>query len=301
MDVLSRFWETLEKTRTGFVEKVSAALVGRPVIDEDALSELDEALIAADVGPATSAKLVDELRKRLKEARGPVQASAILESIVAEVLKRSSGQLATAVAGPFCIMIVGVNGVGKTTTIAKLARMFRAEGKKVLVAAADTFRAAAIEQLEIWAARAGADVVKHREGSDPSAVVFDALSAAKARQAGVVIVDTAGRLHTKVNLMNELKKMRRVMEREVPGAPHETLLVLDANTGQNALQQARIFKEATEVTGIVVTKLDGTARGGIVIAIAAELGLPVKFVATGEGIEDIARFDPSEFAAALFR
>jgi len=299
--VFSRFWQTLEKTRTSFVEKVSAALAGRPVIDENALSELEEALIGADVGPATSARLVDELRKRLKEARGPVQPAAILESIVADMLKRSSGQLIATCASPFCIMVVGVNGVGKTTTIAKLARMFRAQGKKVLVAAADTFRAAAIEQLEIWAARAGVDVVKHREGSDPSAVVFDALSAAKARQAGVVIVDTAGRLHTKVNLMNELKKMRRVMEREVPGAPHETLLVLDANTGQNALQQARIFKEATEVTGLVVTKLDGTARGGIVIAIAAELGLPVKFVATGEGIEDIAEFDPSEFAAALFK
>ena len=299
--MFSRFRETLERTRASFVEKISAALTGRPVIDESALSELEEALIAADVGPATSVKLVEELRKRLSEARGPVEPAGILQSIVADMLKGASGQLVKADVTPLCIMVVGVNGVGKTTTIAKLARMFRAGGKQVLVAAADTFRAAAIEQLEIWAARAEADVVKHREGSDPSAVVFDALSAAKARETDVVIVDTAGRLHTKVNLMNELRKMRRVMEREVPGAPHETLLVLDANTGQNALQQARIFKEATEVTGIVVTKLDGTAKGGIVIAIASELGLPVKFVATGEGIDDIAAFDPAEFAAALFR
>jgi len=299
--MFSRFRETLEKTRQSFVEKVSAALVGRPAIDENALADLEEALISADVGPATSLKLVEELRRRLKEVRGPARPAEILQSIIADTLGAAGGQLAVAGAAPFCIMVVGVNGAGKTTTIAKLARMFREQGKKVLIAAADTFRAAAIEQLGIWAARARADLVRHREGSDPSAVVFDALAAAKARGIDVVIVDTAGRLHTKVNLMDELAKMRRVMQREIPGAPHETLLILDANTGQNALQQARIFKDATEVTGIVVTKLDGTAKGGVVIAIASELGLPVKFVTTGEGIDDIAVFDPAEFSAALFR
>jgi fused signal recognition particle receptor len=299
--MFSRFRETLEKTRASFVEKVSAALAGRPVIDENALADLEEALISADVGPATSVKLVEELRRRLKEARGPVRPGEVLQSIIADTLGAAGGQVAVTAMTPFCIMVVGVNGVGKTTTIAKLAHMFREQGKKVLIAAADTFRAAAIEQLGIWAARARADLIRHREGSDPSAVVFDALAAAKAREIDVVIVDTAGRLHTKVNLMNELGKMRRVMQREVPGAPHETLLILDANTGQNAIQQARIFKDATDVTGIVVTKLDGTAKGGVVIAIASELGLPVKFVTTGEGIDDIAAFDPVEFSAALFK
>jgi fused signal recognition particle receptor len=301
MGVFSRLRDTLQKTRQNLVQKVSSVLSGRTALDEGALEELEEALIAADVGPATAQALVDDVRKQVREGRTSASPQELLQASVTRVLEAARGTVTVAKAKPFCIMVVGVNGVGKTTTIAKLAHKYRREGSRVLAVAADTFRAAAIQQLEIWAARAGCDVVKHREGSDPSAVVYDALSAARARQVDVVIVDTAGRLHTKVNLMNELRKIRRVMGREVEGAPHETLLVLDANTGQNALQQAKIFKEATDVTGIVITKLDGTAKGGIVLAIARELGLPVKLVTTGEGITDIAEFDPVEFAAAMFR
>lgn len=302
MNIFEKFRKTLQKTRQSISEKVSSILAGRSSVDESSLEALEEALIAADVGPVTSMKLIDGVRKSIREGRSSGQAvSAILQQSIEKLLEGASGTIVDPGTKPFCILVVGVNGVGKTTTIAKLAHMFKSEGKRVVLAAGDTFRAAAIEQIEAWARRVGCEIVKHREGSDPAAVVYDALSAAKARDADVVIADTAGRLHTKVNLMNELGKIRRVMSKEVPGAPHETLLVLDANTGQNALQQARVFKEATDVTGIVITKLDGTAKGGVVLSIAAELGIPVKFITTGETVEDIAPFDARAFAEAMLK
>ncbi len=296
MSVFSKFRQTLDKTRRALSERVTS-LLGQASVDEATLEELEEALLSADVGPTTSMRLIEQVRTARDQGETPAEA---LERSVRDILIDGAGMLVKPAHRPHCIMVVGVNGVGKTTTIAKLANYFCVQDKKVLLAAADTFRAAAIEQLEIWAGRVGCDIVRHREGSDPAAVVYDALSAAKAREVDVLIVDTAGRLHTKVNLMNELKKIHKVMAREVEGAPHETLLVLDANTGQNALQQARVFKDATEVSGIVITKLDGTAKGGVVISIAAELEIPLKFITTGEKVQDIEVFDPHEFARALF-
>ncbi|HEY5975454.1 MAG TPA: signal recognition particle-docking protein FtsY, partial [Geobacteraceae bacterium] len=231
---------------------------------------------------------------------GEALRSALKEEILAR-LARYAAPLDLSAAVPFVIMVIGVNGVGKTTTIGKLASRFVGDGKKVVLAAADTFRAAAAEQLEIWGARAGVDVIRHQEGADPSAVVFDACKAAVARQADVLIIDTAGRLHTKVNLMEELKKVRRVMGREIPGAPHETLLILDAATGQNALSQARLFQEAAAVSGLVLTKLDGTAKGGIVVAVCNDFKIPIRYIGVGESAEDLRPFDPREFVAALFQ
>lgn len=293
--------ESLTKTRQGFVEKVTQLVSVHRKIDEDLFEELEEILLQADVGVAASNHLLEEIRKgarqqRLKEAE---QVKGLLREKMEELLG-SRVPLVISDTPPTVIMVLGVNGVGKTTTIGKLAYRFRAEGRKVLLAAADTFRAAAIEQLEIWGARTGAELIKHQPGSDPAAVVFDALQAARRRGTDVVIIDTAGRLHTKVNLMEEIKKIRRIVEREIPGAPHEVLLVVDATTGQNALRQAELFQAASGVTGIALTKLDGTAKGGIVLAIKEELGIPVKLIGIGEKPDDLKDFDGREFVAALF-
>ncbi len=292
----------LTKTRETLLGKVEALLQGRTRIDEDFLESLEEVLIAADFGVPVTQRLVAALRKRSKgeQETDPDRLRAILAEEVAALLPARSGwELPSQ--RPAAVMLVGVNGVGKTTTIGKLAAQQKAAGRKVVIGAADTFRAAAAEQLQVWGERAGADVVRHAEGADPGAVAFDAARAAVARNADLLLLDTAGRLHTKVNLMEELKKVRRVLAREIPGAPHETWLVLDATTGQNALSQARIFREAVDVSGIVLTKLDGTAKGGIVVAIGAELGLPVRFVGVGESIDDLRLFDAGEFVAALFQ
>jgi fused signal recognition particle receptor len=249
----------------------------------------------------TTQDLVQSLEKRCA-GNGAVEGLRdLLKEEIRQRLRLEAAPLNLSAATPFVIMVVGVNGVGKTTTIGKLARQFSAQGKKVVLGAGDTFRAAAAEQLAIWGERAGVDVVRHAEGADPAAVAFDAAKAAVARGADVLILDTAGRLHTKVNLMEELKKVRRVLSREIPGAPHETLLVLDATTGQNALVQARLFRDAVEVSGIALTKLDGTAKGGVVVAIGAELGLPVRFVGIGEGVDDLRPFDADMFVDALFQ
>ncbi len=292
----------LTKTHENLVGRIDILLQGKKQIDADTLEELEEILITADIGVATAVELIRTLEQRLK--RNELQdAGALKRALKEEILARLSKQSApldTDACSPYVIMVIGVNGVGKTTTIGKLAGRFTAQGKKVLLAASDTFRAAAAEQLEIWGKRAGADVIRHQEGADPSAVAFDACRAALARKSQVLIVDTAGRLHTKVNLMEEMKKIRRVLGREIPGAPHETLLVLDAATGQNALSQAKLFKEAAEVTGVALTKLDGTAKGGIVVAVSNEFKLPVRFIGVGESAEDLREFDPEQFVEALF-
>jgi fused signal recognition particle receptor len=292
----------LTKTRETLLGKVETLLQGRTRIDEDFLESLEEVLIGADFGMPVTQRLVAALRKRAKGEReaDPARLREILAEEVAALLPQQSAWELTA-QRPTVIALVGVNGVGKTTTIGKLAAQFVGAGQKVLIGAGDTFRAAAAEQLQIWGERAGVEVIRHAEGADPGAVAFDAARAAVARNVDLLLLDTAGRLHTKVNLMEELKKVRRVLAREIPGAPHETWLVLDATTGQNALSQARIFREAVEVSGIVLTKLDGTAKGGIVVAIGAELGLPVRFVGVGEGVEDLRPFDAGEFVAALFQ
>jgi fused signal recognition particle receptor len=297
--VLRSLRDGLTKTRKNFTEKIGSLILGEK-IDESFLDELEEALIASDVGVETASFILKDLKERFKrnELSSPEQVKDRIRQILFEILSARS-PIFSLTASPSAVLVVGVNGTGKTTTIGKLANRLQAEGKKVMLAAGDTFRAAASEQLSIWGARAGIPVIKHKEGADPSAVVFDAVSAAKARAVDVLIVDTAGRLHTKSNLMEELKKIRRILSRELPGAPHETLLVLDGSTGQNALVQARMFHETVGVTGIVLTKLDGTSKGGIVFAIYKELLIPVKFVGIGEAIEDLKSFDPREFVDAL--
>lgn len=302
MGLLDKLKAGLAKTRQGFVEKIETLVTGRKKIDEELFEELEEILIQADVGVNTAVELVEELRRRAKERKveEAVELKPILQQQIAEILGAEDAPLNIKVTQPAIIMVVGVNGVGKTTTIGKLASRFKDEGKKVLIAAADTFRAAAIDQLEIWGSRIGVDVIKHREGADPAAVVFDAIQAARARQVDILIIDTAGRLHTKSNLMEELKKVLRVVTREIPAAPHEVLLVLDATTGQNAISQAKIFGEAVGVTGIVLTKLDGTAKGGVIIGIKSELDIPVKLIGIGEKTDDLRDFQAREFAAALF-
>jgi fused signal recognition particle receptor len=292
----------LGKTRETIVGRIDTLLLGKKQIDADTLEELEEILMTSDIGVATTIDLVRRLEQRLKRnelADGNALKSALREDILS-ILSTGQAPLDLDAASPFVIMVVGVNGVGKTTTIGKLAARFTGEGKKVVIAAADTFRAAAAEQLEVWGERAGVDVIRQKEGSDPSAVVFDGCRAAAARKCDVLIIDTAGRLHTKVNLMEELKKIRRVAGREIPGAPHETLLVLDAATGQNALSQVKIFQETAGVTGVALTKLDGTAKGGIVVAVRKEFGLPVRYIGIGEKIEDLRDFDPEQFVEALF-
>ena len=291
----------LTKTRQNFVDKVEQVFTGRKKIDEELFEELEEVLIRSDVGVNTSFELVERLRKevKLRKVSEPSELTQILQELIAELLGEEV-PLNFAQQGPSIILVVGVNGVGKTTTIGKLANQFKKDGKRVMMAAGDTFRAAAIDQLEIWGDRCGVEVIKQREGADPAAVAYDAVQAAKSRNMDVVIVDTAGRLHNKVNLMEELRKVKRVIEREIPGAPHEVLLVLDATTGQNALQQAKLFQEVAGVTGIVLTKLDGTAKGGVVLGIQGETRIPVKFIGIGEGMDDLRPFVPSDFAEALF-
>jgi len=302
ISLFERMRAGLAKTQTALVGRIDALVGGRQKVDAEVLEELEEILITADFGMKTTQDLVQALGRRF--SGGDDAASGLRDLLKEEIRKRlrlEAAPLNPASASPFVIMVVGVNGVGKTTTIGKLARQFAAEGKKVVLGAGDTFRAAAAEQLAIWGERAGVDVVRHAEGADPAAVAFDAAKAAVARGADVLILDTAGRLHTKINLMEELKKVRRVLAREIPGAPHETLLVLDATTGQNALVQARLFREAVEVSGIALTKLDGTAKGGVVVAIGAELGLPVRYVGIGEGVDDLRPFDADLFVEALFQ
>jgi len=294
--------------RLGFLksifQKVDTLVTGRGRIDEELFDELEAALLQADVNVHTTLQALESLREAVREnrLRDPEDVKEHLRASLAAVLERADlqgGALAWGPSPPTVYLVVGVNGVGKTTSIAKLAHLLQRRGRRVLLAAGDTFRAAAIDQLEIWARRIGADLIKHREGADPSAVIFDAMQAARSRGADVVIADTAGRLHTRANLMEELKKINRVVERELGRPADETLLVLDATTGQNAISQARLFKEAVKVTGIVLAKLDGTARGGIVITIADELGIPIKLVGTGEKPEDLEPFEPREFVAAL--
>ncbi len=297
--VLRSLNDGLAKTRKNLTDKIGKVILGEK-IDEALLDELEEALISSDVGVETSSLVLRDLKERFKrnELTSPQQVKDRLRQILIEILSARSSTFSLN-AAPAIVLVVGVNGTGKTTTIGKLAFRLRAEGKKVMLAAGDTFRAAASEQLSIWGERAGIPVIKHKEGADPGAVVFDAIAAAKARTIDVLIVDTAGRLHTKSNLMDELKKINRIISRELPGSPDETLLVLDGSTGQNALMQAKMFNEAVGITGIVLTKLDGTAKGGIVFAINKELGIPVKFLGIGEAIEDLKSFDPQEFVNAL--
>jgi fused signal recognition particle receptor len=297
----------LTKTRDSLFTKVAVLVSGKSVIDDEMLDRLEEILISSDVGVETTVTIIENIKKRVKQENVATadHLTELLKAEIAGVLQVNGSQeqpdiVLPPAPRPFVVMVVGVNGVGKTTTIGKLANVYRERGYKVVVGAADTFRAAANEQLEIWAQRAGVEIVRQAHGADPSAVAFDSLSSAISRNADVVIIDTAGRLHTKVNLMEELKKMRRVLNKRLAGAPHEVLLVLDATTGQNALQQVKQFTAAVDVTGIVLTKLDGTAKGGIVLAISRELKVPVKFVGVGEQIDDLQVFDRRSFVDALF-
>lgn len=299
MGFFSKISEGLKKTRDSLGQLFDGVFSGGSVNDE-LFDDLEEALVLGDTGAATAGAICDELRKRVKKegVTDPERVREMMAEVIAEMLR--GGQELNLENKPAIIMVIGVNGAGKTTTIGKLAKRFEDEGEKVVVAAADTFRAAAIEQLEVWAQRSGAEIIKHSEGSDPAAVVFDAIAAGKARHADIIICDTAGRLHNKKGLMDELAKIGRVIEREAAGSSVETLLVLDATTGQNALNQAREFGAACGITGIVLTKLDGTARGGVVIGIKQELGIPIKFIGVGEQADDLQPFDPDAFAKALF-
>ena len=301
MGFFDKLKQGLTKTRDAVSEQVNNVFSVFVKVDEELFENLEEALIMADLGMETSIELIDELRDRVKK-KHITDGNFVKEelySVITDALCEidNSMKLETK---PAVILVIGVNGVGKTTSIGKMASFYKSQGKKVMLAAADTFRAAAIDQLDIWAQRSGCDIIKHNEGYDPAAVVFDACNAAKARGADILICDTAGRLHNKKNLMAELEKINRIISRELPDASRENLLVLDATTGQNAVSQAKLFSEVSELTGIVLTKLDGTAKGGIVISIAKEQSLPVKFIGVGEGIDDLQTFDPEEFAKALF-
>ncbi|HPD88286.1 MAG TPA: signal recognition particle-docking protein FtsY [Oscillospiraceae bacterium] len=298
MSIFSKISAGLKKTRDSMQELFDGVFSGSN-IDDSFYDELEEALLLADAGVSTASAVCDELRKRVKAEHitEPEQARETMQQIIAEML---SGAEPMPEGHPLIILMIGVNGVGKTTTIGKIAKRYTESGKRVVMAAADTFRAAAIEQLEVWAERSGAELIKHTEGSDPAAVVFDAIAAGKARKADVVICDTAGRLHNKKGLMDELSKIGRVIAKEAEGCPVETLLVLDATTGQNALNQAREFQNACGLTGIVLTKLDGTARGGVVIGIRRELGIPIRFIGVGEQADDLQPFNAEDFAKALF-
>lgn len=302
MGFFDRLKSGLEKTRKSFTEKIEQLVVGYATIDDEFLDDLEAVLLSADVGIKTTTKFMADIKQGIKnkEINSPEDLKPFLQKRISGMLSDSVAETKMATSGPTVIVVVGVNGVGKTTTIGKLAQYYREKGLKVMLAAADTFRAAAIDQLEVWGERAGAEVIKHSEGSDPAAVAFDAVQSAKARKVDLLIIDTAGRLHNKSNLMEELKKIRRVVSREIPDGPHETLLVLDATTGQNAVNQAKVFGEVAELSGIVLTKLDGTAKGGVVIAIKAELNLPVKWVGVGEAVSDLRPFVPQDFVQALF-
>jgi fused signal recognition particle receptor len=301
-DLLDRLKAGIQKTRSGLVERIEDVLSGKKQIDADLLEELEYTLITADLGVRTVQDILERIRQRVdrKLAGDASEIRGMIREHLLEVLSASETPVHVVRTPPAVVMLVGINGAGKTTTIGKLANRFLGEGRKVLLCAADTFRAAAIEQLEVWAQRAGVDMIRQKTGADPSAVVFDALQAAKARGVDYVIVDTAGRLHTKDNLMAELDKMRRTAQRIIPGSPHEVWLVLDATTGQNGLEQARKFTESAGVTGIVLTKLDGTAKGGVVVAIARELNLPIRFIGVGEKIGDLLPFEPDKFVESLF-
>jgi fused signal recognition particle receptor len=301
-NLLDRLKAGIEKTRAGLVDRMEDLLAGRKEIDADLLEELEYTLITADIGPRTSSEILERIRERVdrKLVNDAGELKGLIRQHLLEVLEATDRPIPHVDEPPAVVMVVGVNGSGKTTTIGKLASRYKGEGRSVLLCAADTFRAAAIEQLEIWGERTSTDVVRQKPGADPSAVLFDALQSAKARRVDYVVVDTAGRLHTKENLMAELEKMRRTSARVAPGSPHEVLLVLDATTGQNGLEQARKFTETSGVTGIVLTKLDGTAKGGVVIAIARELNLPIRYIGVGEKVDDLLPFEPEEFIDSLF-
>lgn len=301
-NLLDRLKSGIQKTRSGFVDRIEDVLSGRKEIDAELIEELEYTLITADLGIQTVQDILEQIRQRMdrKQSGDAAEIRSMIREQLLEVLRASETPIRVVTKPPAVVMLVGINGAGKTTTIGKLAHRFLGEGRKTLLCAADTFRAAAVEQLEVWAERAGVDMIRQKTGADPSAVVFDALQAAKARGVDYVIVDTAGRLHTKENLMAELEKMRRTCQRVVPGSPHEVWLVLDATTGQNGLEQARKFTDSAGVTGIVLTKLDGTAKGGVVVAIARELNLPIRFIGVGEKIDDLLPFEPERFVASLF-
>lgn len=300
MGIFKKFGFGLKKTREGMTGRIEDVLGAYEEITDDFYDDLEEALIMGDIGMKTAVDIVSELRKRVNrnEVRNPKHAGMVISDIIAEMI--DGGEDMGLITIPSIILVIGVNGVGKTTTIGKLAAMYKKEGKKVILGAADTFRAAAIEQLEIWADRAGVDIIKHKEGADPAAVVYDTIEAGISRDCDIIICDTAGRLHNKKNLMDELAKIYRVVEKKLPYADREILLVLDATTGQNAVNQAKEFMNVAELTGIALTKLDGTARGGVVLTIKNELKLPVKFIGVGEQIDDLQPFNPKLFAKALF-
>jgi fused signal recognition particle receptor len=300
--LLEKLKSGVQKTRAGLVSKLEDALAGRKEIDADLLDELEYTLISADVGVRTTEEILERIRQRVdrKLVGDAAELRGLIREHLLEILQASERPMPRVTEPPAVILMVGVNGTGKTTTIGKMAHRFRSEGRSTLMCAADTFRAAAIEQLEIWGQRTGTEVIRQKSGADPSAVLFDALQSARARRIDYVLVDTAGRLQTKANLMAELEKMRRTSARVIPEAPHEVLLVMDATTGQNGLEQARRFTETSGVTGIVLTKLDGTAKGGVVIAIARELNLPIRYVGVGEKLDDLLPFDAEKFIESLF-
>jgi fused signal recognition particle receptor len=302
--LFGRLQKRLSKTRKSLVHRLDSLFLGRKEIDQDLFDELEEILITADLGVMTAHDLLDNVKKEVKrrELKDPQALKAVLkEQILAYLLETDKPEeLVMPESGPFVIMVIGVNGVGKTTSIGKIAAKFVRAGKSVLLVAADTFRAAAIDQLKIWAERSGVDIVAQKQGADPSSVVYDAIEYGKSRKIDVIIVDTAGRLHTQVNLMEELKKIKRVIGKKLEGAPHEVMLIIDATTGQNAISQAKLFNEAVEITGLTLTKLDGTAKGGIIVNICRELKIPVRFIGIGEKMDDLRDFDPREFVDALF-
>ena len=302
MGFFDRLKKGLAKTRETFTNKIEKLIIGYADIDDDLLDELEETLIMSDVGVKTTERLMADVRNGIKkkDINTPEDLKPFLAEKISEILSTGSDETRIASAGPTVLLVIGVNGVGKTTTIGKLAAYYKEQGKSVMLAAADTFRAAAIDQLQIWGDRTGVPVIRHEEGSDPAAVAFDAVKAARARSIDVLIIDTAGRLHTKSNLMEELKKINRVIQLEIAEAPHETLLVLDATTGQNAISQADLFQKAAAITGIVLTKLDGTAKGGVIIGLKSELSMPVKWIGVGEGVDDLRPFIAKDFARALF-
>lgn len=294
--------QSLQKTKSGLLDKISRAIAGKSKVDDDVLDELEAALISADVGVETTIQIIERLQKRVKEQKylNVNELHQILQDEIAQMLVTPKSEIITSSARPYVIMVVGVNGVGKTTTIGKLANMFKQAGYSVLLGAADTFRAAAIDQLKIWAERVGVPVISQQQGADPASVAFDTLQSAKSKNIDVVIIDTAGRLHNKVNLMNELSKVRNVMQKIIPDAPHEVILVLDATTGQNAFEQCKQFTNATNVNAIALTKLDGTAKGGVAIGLSHQFKIPIKYIGTGEKITDIQLFDPKKYIQSIF-
>ncbi len=301
MGFFDKLKDGLMKTRKSITEKIDQVLVSFGKVDEELFDELEEILITSDLGIDTTMRVIEDIKSKVRERKiiDAMKVKDLLKEELQEILSKGGNEFKLDTK-PAVIIVIGVNGVGKTTSIGKIANLYKQQGKKVLLAAGDTFRAAAIDQLEIWAERVGVDVIAQKEGSDPAAVIYDAVQVAKSRKADLLICDTAGRLHTKKNLMEELKKVSRVLDRELPGADRETLLVLDATTGQNAISQAKTFSETADITGIVLTKLDGTAKGGIVVAIKSELDIPVKLIGVGEQLDDLQRFDATEFVEALF-